>query len=75
MSGRGNTYPDLFPVGCRVVVRAGPGEGSDREFNGRAGVIQGWNRCTDALVKFDKGKRNRSNPTWITCHNLERAGQ
>lgn len=30
---------ESFPPGTHVIVRAGPREGSDRDFNGRRGVV------------------------------------
>lgn len=66
-----STYPDIFPVGSRVVVKAGPGEGTDQDWNGHAGIVLEWHGCSTAKIKMDKGKRFwPKGPVLITAHNL-----
>lgn len=63
------TYAETFPIGCRVVVRAGAREGSDHEFNGRAGTVVGHGPWF--TVDFDKPPRGWPNPYMGICpHNL-----
>jgi hypothetical protein len=50
------SYSEEFPVGTRVVISAGPGEGSDQEWNGHAGKIIAWHGSF-AEIKPDRGKK------------------
>lgn len=67
-------YPEIFPAGADVVIRATHGEGTDCEFNGRRGRIVRWHECSDAYVLFEKAPRGWPNPAWITAHNLRATG-
>lgn len=64
------TYRQEFPSGTRVVVRAGKGEGTDCEFNGRKGTIVEFYKAL--AVEFDKPPRHGTNPVIICLHNLRR---
>lgn len=65
------SYRDDFPIGSRVIVNAPCGEGSDCEFNGRAGTVVAHGQWFG--VKFDKPPRYWPNPTTICPHNLRAA--
>jgi hypothetical protein len=65
------TYPEIFPVGTRVKVRAGYGEGTDQEWAGHDGTVVKWHGCGSASIAMDKAKRNwPRGPIIITAHNL-----
>jgi len=66
------TYPETFPTGSRVVVKAGPHEGTDHDWNGHAGSVIKWHGCSSASIKMDKHKRHwPRGPIIITGHNLQ----
>lgn len=67
------TYREEFTPGTRVVVRAGPGEGTDHEANGRQGTMVAVGRAL--AVNLDKPPRYWSNPAFICMHNLQRVNQ
>lgn len=71
----GNTYPEIFPPGSRVVVRAGQGEGTDVEWNGYIGAVIGWHNCSWCEIRMDKRKRGWPNPTTIVGHNVRLINQ
>lgn len=67
------TYPEIFPVGSRITVRARPGDGSDYQFNGRTGTIEKWRGCSSAIIRFDNPPRGWPNPYCaIVAHCLTR---
>jgi ribosomal protein L21E len=65
------TYREMFPDGARVVVEAGPAEGTDHEFNGRTGTVRhaqgGW-----ITVQIDRPPPYWRNPAILCPHNLRR---
>lgn len=64
------TYREEFQPGTRVVVRAGAGEGSDHEFNGRTGTMVDYHG--HLAVEIDRLPRYWENPVLICMHNLRR---
>lgn len=62
------TYRDDFPIGSRVIVRAGKDEGTDHDFNGQSGTIVKFGEAL--AVEFDKPPRYGTNPVLICLHNL-----
>lgn len=69
----GNTYPEIFPPGTRIRVRAGQGQGSDCDWNGHTGTIVEWWGMSMANIRMDKWRASWAGRpyTTITCHNLE----
>jgi hypothetical protein len=64
------TYPEQFPPGTRVLIKASPYEGTDRFFNNRTGTVKRWAGYTSAEIEFDKPVKDLPNPYLIVCHNL-----
>jgi hypothetical protein len=64
------TYPEQFPPGSRVTIKASPHEGTDHRFNKRNGTVKEWPRYTLAEVEFDEPPHGLPNPYLIVCHNL-----
>ena len=62
------THEQEFPVGCRVVVQCAPQDGSDYNFQGRAGVIVRHGQFFE--VRFDKRLRDWPNPAMINPGHL-----
>ena len=68
MTERVLTYREEFPPGTRVVVRAGKGDGTDHDYNGRTGTIVEYYKCL--AVELDKPPRYGTNPVLISLHTL-----
>lgn len=66
--GKIKTYREEFPVGTRVKVVAGPAEGTDHEFNGRAGTIVEYGQFI--AVELDRPPKYWRNPCLISPSNL-----
>lgn len=64
------TYPEQFPPGTRVLIKAGRFEGTDHHYNDRIGTVERWVGYTSAQVLFDKPVKDMPNPYLIVCHNL-----
>lgn len=63
------TYAEIFPIGCRVRVKAGYMEGTDHEWNGHDGIVVSHGHWIG--VKMDVEKRNWPKaPIMICGHNL-----
>lgn len=65
------TYREEFPPGTRVIVSAGPNEGTDHEFTGRTGTMVEYGK--GLAVEIDRLPRYWKNPVIICMHNLSPA--
>lgn len=65
----GRAYAEIFPVGCRVRVKAGYMEGTDRHWNGHQGTVVSHGHWIG--VRMDQGERGWPKaPIMICGHNL-----
>lgn len=62
------TYQEKFTPGTKVVVRAGPGEGTDHDYNGRTGTVEKYSHWVG--VCLDRPLRDGRKSVMICPHNL-----